>query len=96
METGRYTNTEKQLRLCTYCNNKGMQVVEDEWHVVFVCELYSDIRNKYLTTFTENVSNPMSLVNLLKSNDTQTLYKFANFLYYAQRKINDKFNAQRV
>ena len=73
-----------------------MQVVEDEWHVVFVCELYSDIRQKYLTKFTENVSKPVSLVNILNSNDTQTLYNFANFLYYAQRKIKNKFNAQRV
>lgn len=42
MEVGRFKGTPAYLRLCEFCD---LQVVEDEFHFVFYCPLYCDLRN---------------------------------------------------
>ena len=51
IETGRYARPyiPRHARLCTICN-----LVEDEYHVVFICPVYSDIRIKYLRLLSAN------------------------------------------
>jgi len=45
IETGRYTNVSLNERLCVLCN---VHQVEDEFHVLMVCDMYTDIRNSLL------------------------------------------------
>ena len=40
IETGRYTNTPINERLCFWCKNK----VENEFHFVYECILYENLR----------------------------------------------------
>ena len=42
-ETGRWTNIPRENRLCTACNK-----LEDEFHLLFECQLYNSIRCKYI------------------------------------------------
>ncbi len=44
IETGRYTRTPEEERLCTLCN---LCEVESEEHCLIKCELYPDIRKLY-------------------------------------------------
>ncbi len=44
VETGRYSNINRQERLCQVCD---LNDVEDEYHFLLVCPLYSDLRRKY-------------------------------------------------
>ena len=46
IETGRYTDTPAELRLCSLCN-----VVEDENHVLFICSRYTGIRQRFKDLF---------------------------------------------
>jgi exonuclease III len=43
IERGRYANLQVEKRLCKFCNN-----IEDEKHVMMICEEYSDIRKLFL------------------------------------------------
>ena len=51
LETGRYTNTPIQERVCTLCNSGS---IESESHVLLHCELYKDIRNDLFISFSKN------------------------------------------
>ena len=42
IETGRWTKTERENRLCTNCENSK---IEDEYHFLFECPRYSEERN---------------------------------------------------
>ena len=44
LETGRYEGLQEHERVCPHCRN----VVENEAHVVLVCDLYQDIRGEIL------------------------------------------------
>ena len=45
IETGRYINTPLEERLCTLCD---INEVETEYHFVFVCRRYEDLRDNLL------------------------------------------------
>ena len=42
IETGRYNNTAREDRLCSFCG-----VVEDEQHAIFDCSAYDSIREQF-------------------------------------------------
>lgn len=46
VERGRYRNVPREQRLCKICN-----VVEDEIHFLDNCQIYTDIRQKFLSNF---------------------------------------------
>lgn len=52
IETGRWSNTPVAERICHYCNLTKISVIEDEKHFLYVCPLYIDLREKYLSEFT--------------------------------------------
>jgi hypothetical protein len=45
VETGRFTNTKLEDRICKVCNEG---VIEDEDHFLFQCEAYNDLRNSWI------------------------------------------------
>ena len=46
IEKGRYDNTPREQRLCSWCNNSlGNHIIEDEEHVLFNCGLYANLRS---------------------------------------------------
>ena len=46
IETGRFKNTPLEDRICTLCNSNE---IEDEFHFVMKCPVYSEIRNSLFT-----------------------------------------------
>ena len=60
IETGRYTRpvTNENERICIYCDGKE---IENEFHLLFNCEMYTKEREKFFTTlesYCQNVSEP--------------------------------------
>ena len=53
VELGRYNGTPYEERLCFHCNNS----IEDEYHVLFHCPLYHDIRQDMVTQANTIVDN---------------------------------------
>ncbi len=45
IETGRYVGEHVDKRLCEICKDGN---VEDEIHIIFICNKYNHIREKYL------------------------------------------------
>ena len=48
IEIGRYQGTDPVDRLCKFCQDIGMTLVEDEYHALCICTQYSDLRQRYL------------------------------------------------
>ena len=45
LEEGRFHNIERHIRLGQFCN---MNMVEDEFHFVFVCPAFRDLQKRYI------------------------------------------------
>jgi hypothetical protein len=43
IETGRYLNTDRQERICDFCNDS---CIEDEFHLILKCKKYDDMPKK--------------------------------------------------
>ena len=54
IERGRYSNTERQNRICQYCNTGE---IEDEQHFFLICPFYSPMREKIIQKLNDNLSN---------------------------------------
>ena len=80
IETGRRNNIERIDRKCVYCCNRGINVIEDEFHVITKCQLYSDIRTKYIC-YVRNY-NTHDFCSLLKTVNPTKLNELASFLYH--------------
>ena len=66
IETGRYSNTERDQRTCHWCNTSmGVGTVECERHFLFECDMYASLREKLtrrLNTFSLD-SNTSPLIS---------------------------------
>ena len=54
IETGRYNNLPLHERLCVYCQENE---IEDEFHFLLECPLYTDMRQELLNQCNQIVSN---------------------------------------
>ena len=48
VESGRQCNVPYNLRFCLFCLKRGLNHIEDEFHVLLICPLYEELRTKYL------------------------------------------------
>ena len=54
IETGRYSNTPREARLCKWCLlTLSDNLIEDEDHVLYHCDLYADLRKKLINTLNQ-------------------------------------------
>ena len=79
VETGRHNNIPYEHRLCPICNT---QIVEDEYHFVMICPLYSDLRKQYITQL-NNSTPTYQLCYQLFNSDEATVLKLSKFIYFA-------------
>ena len=96
IETGRFTipKTPEDLRICDHCN---LNSVENEKHVLFLCDLYNDLRktlfikiNDRNTLFT-NYNIHAKVCFLFNNKDSHISRLTANFVFQAferQKKYN--------
>ena len=67
IETGRYTNTPRENRICTFCNDNA---VEDETHFLRDCTLYNKIRESFMQKHNLNLNDlSMRLTNTHENPD---------------------------
>ena len=48
IEMGRRNGILLEDRLCAFCENNEIVVIEDEYHILLHCPRYNTIRGKYL------------------------------------------------
>ena len=79
IETGRYSNIPRQLRICKCCN---MNVIENEFHFLLVCPLYRDLRKIHFKNYFchwPTIYRPKFNV-LLMSQSEKVLYNLSKYL----------------
>ena len=83
IETGRYTQTPREERLCRSCN---ANLIEDEMHFIFDCEKYDDIRRQFILVNTRemNFSNNSASLNFLMADLLKCKY-LARYILAALR-----------
>ena len=67
VEIGRHHNVSRRNRICTKCN---LRDIEDEYHFIFICPLYNDLRHKfvkpyYYRVFAEQINLTMNMYERL-------------------------------
>ena len=80
VEMGRHNNVSFEDRLCKLCGRSNIFTVEDEFHVVFHCEAYNDIRHVYIDKEILNCANEYSFISLMKTDNSDDIVNFANFI----------------
>ena len=78
IETGRWhkpSATPRNERKCKMCN-----VLEDEYHFVCECVLYTDIRRKYIKKYFWNRPSMQKLISLFNSGMSKEIRNLAIFI----------------
>ena len=85
IETGRYTNIPHEERLCPYCKLVGKYFIENEIHVLFICKLYDDVRNKLITPYLKSTDNNVNLIYILGNTNTDVQTNLCHFLKHVSK-----------
>ena len=80
IEHGRHLGIVRENRLCKLCGKQNKIYIEDEFHVLYQCDTYNDIRKLYIMD-TMNVRNHYSFINLMKSANDVCLTNLAKFVF---------------
>lgn len=88
IETGRYSATPREERLCTFCNMKS---VENEYHFLLVCPHYSEIRRQYLPSYYCRWPAVNKFKSLLQTKSKKLMNNLSKFIYFAQKKRSTSF-----
>ena len=62
------------------CGRSNIFAVEDEFHVVFHCEAYNDMRHVYINKEVLSCANEYSFISLMKTDNSDDIVNFANFI----------------
>ena len=79
IEKGRHHDIHLQYINCIYCEC----YIEDEYHFVFVCPLYNDLRMKYFDAYYRENLCYRKFCLLLSSRNETTIRNLAMYLFYA-------------
>ena len=79
IETGRHTGVDRHNRKCFLCT-KGD--IEDEFHFVFICPLYQELRSQYISRYYYTNPSMLKLIQLLNANGN-TLKRLSMFITQA-------------
>ncbi len=65
-------------RKCKICN-----VLEDEYHLMFICPIYKDLRQMYIPKYFRNRSSMFKLIELFQSDRASYIRNLGIFIYKA-------------
>ena len=74
IEIGRHNKIDRQDRKCVRCN---LNDIEDEFHFVFVCPDYINLRNAYIPKYYSNRPSVLKFIELVQTNNTYMLIQLS-------------------
>ncbi|XP_045180152.2 uncharacterized protein LOC123539573 isoform X1 [Mercenaria mercenaria] len=82
IQTGRYgrDRIDRNLRFCQICNSND---IEDEFHFVFKCFPYEQVRRKYIKHYYRSRPSMLKFTQLLSTKNKPELYMLAKFIQEA-------------
>ena len=93
-ETGGWTQTPIPYgqRTCPFC---GPQAIEDEYHHIFICPDYSDIRDDIFASYA-GANHLACTADLLSSVDRRVQYRLARFLRVSGKRRRELYTADNL
>ena len=82
IERGRQYNIKREDRLCKICGQKNLCFIETEYHVLFECSAYEDIRLLYINKYFVEGKSFFLYNNILASEKDDVIVNLATFIYY--------------
>ena len=74
VERGRYKNLPRESRTCHWCKTSmGIDVIEDENHMLFTCDLYAKQRSKLITQLNNLPKLHASIMQSLNLNESNLI-----------------------
>ena len=91
IETGRYgrNRVDRHERLCQVCSSND---IEDEFHFLFKCVCYNDIRRRRIKPYYWNNPSVFKLIKLLNSTSSVELINLAIYIKDAYKIRNNILN----
>jgi hypothetical protein len=91
IETGRYgaNRLPRNERICRLCDNND---IEDEFHFIFVCNCYSNIRSLYIKPFYYRRPSMHKLIELLSTTRKPVLVNLCKYIHFATKHRNELLN----
>ena len=89
IEKGRHLGIDRQLRIYPICNQKNLNIIEDEFHLFFECMVYDNLRLLYFNKNWLRNRNRNNFHRILELKDRVTILKVSKILI-------DAFNLQKV
>lgn len=77
IEKGRWDNIERNERYCNLCNTN---LIDDEFHYLFECEILKDIRQIYLPKYYLKHYNTLKFTQLMSSSNVKQLHRLSQFV----------------
>ena len=87
IEQGRYTNIPRNERMCSSCE---LNLVEDEFHFVLICPLYSVLRSKYIKPHYFTRPSVFKLTQLLSVQNVKEIINLGHYIFDALLLRNKK------
>ena len=77
IHTGRYDRLERNVRLCQVCNSNE---IEDEFHFMFKCTPYVQLRQTYIKRYYRVKPSMFKLVQLLKTQNKSEVFMLSKYI----------------
>ena len=79
IQTGRYSNVclPRNERICLYCTTRD---IEDEYHFVITCPVYTEIRKKYIKRYYYKRPSMYKFVQLMRTSKKTELLNLARYI----------------
>ena len=77
IETGRHHKIEREQRICDICKSTD---IEDEYHFIIICPIYSDLREQHINKFYYKRPSVMKFIELLNSQSKVKLNNLAQYI----------------
>ena len=90
IEQGRILRIDRPVQFCKYCLNLGIDLIEDEHHVLLICPLFNDIRQIYIAK--HFWPSDISFVNRMSNNSEIAIRDLAVLIYHMFN-IHANFNS---
>ena len=81
IETGRHRDKLLSERLCKFCEKMGDIVIEDEFHFLLTCEMYSELRKTLLPCIAQRRVNFDLFIELMSTTDVHIVRQLAVLVY---------------
>ena len=85
IEMGRRNGILLEDRLCAFCENNGIVVIEDEYHFLLHCPRYNTIREKYLNKHLVlyTVISYSNFIEIMTAKNVDLIQNLAYYVYYS-------------